>query len=69
MFTRASRRPHRFKRIEQDGFVIHYAFGNLNEPEELHFDRKGWHPGTYRLEAYWNGSVFVGEDIPPPVRP
>ncbi|MGA9161881.1 MAG: hypothetical protein WB297_13590 [Actinomycetota bacterium] len=66
-FTRASRRPHRFERMEQDGFVIHYAFGNLSEPEELHFDRKGWRPGTYRLEAYWNGSVFVGDDVPPPV--
>jgi hypothetical protein len=65
-FTRASRRPHTFKRIEQDGLVIHYAFGNLKEPEELHFDRKGWRRGTYRLEAYWNGSVFVGDDVPPP---
>jgi hypothetical protein len=68
-FTRASRRPHTFKRLEQDGHVIHYAFGTLGEPEELHFDRKGWRPGTYRLEAYWNGSVFVDGDIPPPVRP
>lgn len=66
-FTRASRRPHRFERMEQDGFVIHFAFGNLGEPKELHFDRKGWRRATYRLEAYWNGSVFVGEDIPPPV--
>ena len=47
--------------------MVHYAFGNLSEPEELHFDRKGWRRGTYRLEAYWNGSVFVGDDIPPPV--
>ena len=68
-FTVASRRPHTFKRIEQDGFVIHYAFGNLTEPEELHFDRKGWRRGTHRLEAYWDGSVFVDNDIPPPVRP
>ena len=47
--------------------MIHYDFGNMNEPEELHFDRKGWRRGTQRLEAYWNGSVFVGDDIPPPV--
>jgi hypothetical protein len=67
--TRASRRPHRFKRLEHDGIVIHYDFGNMTEPEELHFDRKGWRRGTHRLEAYWNGSVFVGDDIPPPVRP
>jgi hypothetical protein len=68
-FTRASRRPHRFRSLEQDGLVLHYDFGNLSEPEELHVDRKGWRRGSYRLEAYWNGSVFVGDDIPPPVRP
>ncbi len=68
-FTRASRRPHGFRRIEQDGIVVNYDFGNMSEPEELHFDRKGWRKGTYRLEAYWNGSVFVGDDIPPPVKP
>jgi hypothetical protein len=65
-FTRASRRPHRFQRLEQDGLVVHYDFGNMAEPDELHFDRKGWRRGTYRLEAYWNGSVFVGDDVPPP---
>jgi hypothetical protein len=65
-FTRASRRPHRFQRIEQDGLEIHFDFGRMHEPEELHLDRKGWRRGTYRLEAYWNGSVFVGDDIPPP---
>jgi hypothetical protein len=68
-FTRASRRPHRFRRIEQDGLVVNYDFGNLREPEELYLDRKGWRKGTHRLEAYWNGSVFVGDDIPPPVTP
>lgn len=68
-FTRASRRPHRFRSLEHDGLVFHLDFGNLKEPEELHFDRKGWRRGTYRLEAYWNGSVFVGDDVPPPVRP
>jgi hypothetical protein len=68
-FTRASRRPHRFRQLEQDGLVVHYDFGNMAAPEELHFDRKGWRRGTYRLEAYWNGSVFVGDDVPPPVRP
>ena len=67
--TVASRRPHTFKRIEQDGVVVNYAFGNLPEPDELHFDRKGWRRGTHRLEAYWDGSVFVDNDIPPPVRP
>jgi hypothetical protein len=68
-FTRASRRPHGFRRIEQDGIVVNYDFGNMAEPEELHLDRKGWRKGTHRLEAYWNGSVFVGDDIPPPITP
>ena len=67
-FTRASRRPHRFAELERDGVVVHYDFGNLDPPEELHFDRKGWRRGTHRLEAYWNGSVFAGSDVPPPER-
>jgi hypothetical protein len=46
-----------------DGFELHFDFGRVEAPDELHFDRKGWRRGTYRLEAYWNGSVFV--DDPP----
>jgi hypothetical protein len=46
--------------------VIHHDFGRLDPPDELHFDRKGWRRGTHRLEAYWNGSVFAGADVPPP---
>jgi hypothetical protein len=65
-FTRASRRPHRFGRLEHAGIVIHYDFGRMEPPAELHLDRKGWRKGTHRLEAYWNGSVFVGDDIPAP---
>lgn len=68
-FTRSSRRPHRFRELERGGVIVHYDFGNMREPEELHLDLKGWRKGTRRLEAYWNGSVFVGDDIPPPVRP
>jgi hypothetical protein len=68
-FTRASRRPHRFRSLEHHGLVLHYHYGNLTEPDEIHVARKGWRRGSYRLEAYWNGSVFVGDDIPPPVRP
>ena len=65
-FTRASRRPHGFRKLETDGLVLHYDFGRMDPPQELHLDRKGWRRGTHRLEAYWNGSVFVGDDIPPP---
>lgn len=65
-FTRSSRRPHRFARFEGEGVVVHADFGRLEPPAELHLDLKGWRARTRRIEAYWNGSVFVGEDIPPP---
>ena len=45
---------------------MHYDFARMPPPEELHFDVKGLRAKTRRLEAYWNGSVFVGEDIPVP---
>jgi len=65
-FTRASRRPHRFKQLQSQGITIHYDFGRLGEPEELHLDRKGLRPGTRRIEAFWNGSIFVDADLPLP---
>jgi hypothetical protein len=65
-FTLSSRRPHRFETFEADGFTIHHDWGRLDPPEELHFDRKGWRRGTHRLEAYWNGCVFAGPDVPAP---
>jgi hypothetical protein len=65
-FTRSSRRPHRFESMSAEGITLHYAFGRQKPPEELHLDRKGWRRGTHRLEAYWNGSIFVGDDIPAP---
>jgi hypothetical protein len=46
--------------------VVYYDFGRRDEPEELHLDLKGWRKGTQRLEAYWNGFVFVGDDVPAP---
>jgi hypothetical protein len=64
-FTVSSRRPHGFKVEEGAGIEVHYAFARLRPPKELHFDRKGWRRGSYRLEAYWNGSVFV-DDQPMP---
>jgi hypothetical protein len=65
-FTRSSRRAHRFRRLVSGDLTIHYDWGRLEPPEELHFDVKGWRAGTKHLEAYWNGSIFAGEDIPPP---
>jgi hypothetical protein len=65
-FTRSSRRGHRFRRTAGADIVVHYDLGRMEPPEELHFDVKGWRRGTQRLEAYWNGSIFAGGDIPPP---
>lgn len=65
-FTRSSRRSHRFRTYEADGIVVHHDWGRMDPPDELHFDRKGWRRGSQRLEAYWNGCVFVGNDVPAP---
>jgi hypothetical protein len=65
-FTRSSRRPHRFATMRRAGATVHYDWGRLDPPEELHFDVKGWRKRTRRLEAYWNGCVFAGDDVPPP---
>jgi hypothetical protein len=65
-FTRSARRPHRFRTLEVDELTVHFDFGRMDPPDELHVDRKGWRRGTHRLESYWNGSIFVGEDVPPP---
>ena len=67
-FTRSSRRPHRFTKIVSDGIEVHYDFGRMAPPEELHLDLKGWRKATQRLEAYWNGLVFVDEGFSPPGR-
>ena len=68
-FTRSSRRPHRFAVTEGEGIRVHHDFGRNEPPDELHLDVKGWRARTRRLEAYWNGSVFVGDDVPAPERP
>jgi hypothetical protein len=65
-FTRSSRRPHRFRTLETDEVTVHYDFGRMDPPEELHVDRKGWRRATHRLESYWNGVIFVGDDVGPP---
>jgi hypothetical protein len=61
---RAARRPHRFHTFEDDGYTVQLAYGTFGEPEELHLELKRF--PKRRVEAYWNGAVFVGHDIPPP---
>ena len=65
-FTRSSRRPHRFGVTENAGITLHHDFGRLALPEEIHLDLKGLK--NKRIEAYWNGSIFVGEDVPGPIQ-
>ena len=62
--TRSSRRPHRFRDVPADGFEVHFDHGRMDPPEELHLDVRGWR--SKRVEAYWNGCVFAGDDIPVP---
>ena len=60
---RAARRPHRYHAYEREGIRVQFAYGMFGEPEELHLELKRW--PKRRVEAYWNGAVFVGDDIPP----
>jgi len=63
-FTQAARRPHQFKQLESGPITVHYDFGRKGEPEELHLERKGLRKGTHRIEAFWNGSIFVDAGLP-----
>lgn len=65
-FTRSSRRPHRFRIVTAEGVEVHADWGSLDPPEELHLDLRGW--VNKRVEAYWNGCVFVGTDVAAPAR-
>jgi hypothetical protein len=60
---RSARRAHTFHPYEHEGYTIQFEYGIFGEPEELHLEVKRW--PKRRVEAYWNGAVFVGDDIPP----
>jgi hypothetical protein len=59
--TRASRRPHRFRRVDGGGFELLIDFGRRDLPEKLDLELKGW--TNKRIEAFWNGCVFVDDDV------
>jgi hypothetical protein len=40
-----------------DGFELWFDPAGLTPPEELVLEVRGWR--TQRVEAYWNGCVFV----------
>lgn len=61
--TRSSRRPHRFRSTDAGGFELHYDWGRMDPPDEIHVELRGWM--HKRVEAYWNGCVFVMDDRPP----
>ena len=61
---RAARRSHVFHTYEAEGFTVEFEYGIFGPPQELHLAMK--RIPKRRVEAYWNGAVFVGEDIPPP---
>jgi hypothetical protein len=63
-FTRSSRRLHRFATIEAAGVEVHYDWGRLDPPDELLLEVKGI--VNKRLEAYWDGCVFVDQGAPAP---
>ena len=65
--TRATRRmrsaklPHRFTVYRADGLEVSCSFGRYGEPRELHLTLARF-PNKH-LKAFWNGAVFVGDDI------
>ena len=61
---RSARRPHRFRAFEGSGYDLLLDAGTFELPEELHLVFKRW-PRAH-VDAYWNGAIFVGDDIPPP---
>jgi hypothetical protein len=65
--SRSARKPHRFKEFPVEGFRLLFDHGRLDPPEELHLEVKGLGRNK-RIEAYWNGAIFAGEDVPPPTQ-
>jgi len=47
-----------FARVpDVEGFELYLDHGHHASPDELHLDVRGWR--RKRVEAYWNGCVFV----------
>jgi len=59
LLTASEPKPERtFRRLEgPEGIELWFDPGNLAPPDELHLGVRGWR--TKRVEAYWNGCVFV----------
>lgn len=58
---RSSRLAHQFTSFEADGLEVLLSGGRYGTPDELHLELARW-PKRH-VKAYWNGAVFVGDDI------
>jgi hypothetical protein len=58
---RSAKMPHRFTTHQADGFEVLCSFGRYGVPRELHLTLARF--PTKHLKAFWNGAVFVGDDL------
>jgi len=47
--------------VDGGGFELLIDFGRRDLPEKLDLELKGW--TNKRIEAFWNGCVFVDDDV------
>jgi hypothetical protein len=47
-----------FATVEYPEFELYFDPGALAPPDELYLEVRGWR--NKRIEAYWNGCIFVG---------
>jgi hypothetical protein len=58
---RSARRTHRFTEFPAVGFELRCDFGKFDPPKELHLVARRY---PARLEAFWDGAIFVTDDLP-----
>jgi hypothetical protein len=58
---RSAKLAHRFTRYEAEGFEVLCSFGKYGVPRELHLTLA--RIPKKHLKAFWNGAVFVGDDL------
>lgn len=60
---RSARRAHRFRNVPHGAFEIALDPGTFDPPEELHLVVKRF--PKPRVDAFWNGAIFVDDEMPP----
>jgi hypothetical protein len=58
---RSAKLAHRFTSHPADGFEVLCSFGKYGVPRELHLTLA--RIPKKHLKAFWNGAVFVGDDL------